>query len=166
VKCPCCGGAELVRDTRDQTYTYKGETTVIPAVTTDYCPACDESITDMGETERVMREISIFSKAVDAGNVIDHQEVQAWADNLSTDVEAMTVSELIEHLHRFPQDMPVFVQGYETGWDRIHALREAPVLPFKKAQEWDGEYKEANEFRNPGEPFSAVLIEGRRGARR
>jgi len=66
VKCPCCGGAELVRDTRDLPYTYKGETTVIQAVTADFCPACDESITEMVETERVMREISIFSKAVDA----------------------------------------------------------------------------------------------------
>ncbi len=66
MKCPCCGGAELVRDTRDVPYAYKGETTVIPAVTADYCPACDESITDMAETERVMREMQTFNKAVDA----------------------------------------------------------------------------------------------------
>lgn len=100
---------------------------------------------------------------VGAGNVIDHQDVQEWPDNLSMDVPAMTVSELIEHLHRFPPDIPVLVHGYETGWNRIHALREAPVVLFKKAQEWDGEYKEASEFRHPGEPFPAVLIEGRRG---
>ena len=57
MQCPVCGAAELIHDTRDLPYTYKGETTVIPAVTADFCPACDESITDMLETERVMREM-------------------------------------------------------------------------------------------------------------
>lgn len=30
MKCPVCGAAELIHDTRDLPYTYKGETTVIP----------------------------------------------------------------------------------------------------------------------------------------
>lgn len=58
--CPCCGAAELVRDTRDLPYTHKGRTTVIPAVMADFCPACGESITDKAETERVMREMRAF----------------------------------------------------------------------------------------------------------
>lgn len=29
MKCPCCGAAELVHDTRDMPYTYKGEFTTI-----------------------------------------------------------------------------------------------------------------------------------------
>lgn len=69
MKCPVCGAAELVHDTRDLPYTYKGETTVIPAVTADFCPACDESITDMMETERVMREMQAFTKQVNAAIV-------------------------------------------------------------------------------------------------
>ena len=69
MKCPVCGAAELIRDTRDLPYTYKGETTVIPAVTADFCPACDESITDMLETERVMREMQAFNKQVNAAIV-------------------------------------------------------------------------------------------------
>jgi len=64
VKCPVCGAAQLIRDTRDLSYTYKGETTVIPSVTADFCSACDESITDMLETERVMREMQAFNKQV------------------------------------------------------------------------------------------------------
>jgi len=37
------GAVELVRDTRNLPYTYKGETTV-PAVTAnDFCPACGQS---------------------------------------------------------------------------------------------------------------------------
>jgi len=69
MKCPVCGAAELIHDTRDLPYIYKGETTVIPAVTADFCPACDESITDMAETERVMREMQAFNKQVNAAIV-------------------------------------------------------------------------------------------------
>ena len=69
MKCPVCGAAELIHDTRDLPYTYKGETTMIPAVTANLCPACDESITDMAETERVMREMQAFHKQVNAAIV-------------------------------------------------------------------------------------------------
>ena len=44
MKCPSCAAADLVRDTRDMSYTYKGETTSIPDVTGDYCPACGEAV--------------------------------------------------------------------------------------------------------------------------
>jgi HTH-type transcriptional regulator / antitoxin MqsA len=33
MKCPVCGSAELVHDTRDIRYLYKRETTLIPEVT-------------------------------------------------------------------------------------------------------------------------------------
>lgn len=69
MKCPVCGAAELIHDTRDLPYTYKGEITTIPAVTADFCPACDESITDLAETERVMREMQAFHKQVNAAIV-------------------------------------------------------------------------------------------------
>jgi HTH-type transcriptional regulator/antitoxin MqsA len=69
MKCPVCGAAELIHDTRDLPYTYKGETTTIPAVAADFCPACDESITDMAETDRVMREMQAFNKQVNAAIV-------------------------------------------------------------------------------------------------
>ncbi len=58
MKCPLCGQAELVHTTRPETYTYKGETTVVADVTGDYCSACEELITDAPETERVMSECS------------------------------------------------------------------------------------------------------------
>ena len=69
MKCPVCGEAKLIHDTRDLPYTYKGETTTIPAVTADFCPACNESITDLAETERVMREMQAFNKQVNAAIV-------------------------------------------------------------------------------------------------
>ncbi len=69
MKCPVCGAAKLIHDTRDLPYVYKGETTIIPAVTAHFCPACDESITDLAETERVMREMRAFNKQVNAAIV-------------------------------------------------------------------------------------------------
>jgi HTH-type transcriptional regulator/antitoxin MqsA len=69
MKCPICGAAELIHDTRDLPYTYKGENTVITAVTGDYCPACAESILDAAESNRVMREMRAFSKQVNAAIV-------------------------------------------------------------------------------------------------
>ena len=69
MKCPVCGAAELIHDTRDLPYTYKGETTLIAAVTGDFCPACAESILDAAESNRVMREMSAFSKQVNAAIV-------------------------------------------------------------------------------------------------
>jgi len=69
MKCPVCGAAELIYDTRDMPYTYKGETTAIVAVTGYFCPACTESILDMAESNRVMREMRAFSKQVNAAIV-------------------------------------------------------------------------------------------------
>lgn len=69
MKCPVCGEAEVIHDTRDLPYTYKGESTVIAAVTGDFCPACAESILDLAESERVMREMRTFAKQVNAATV-------------------------------------------------------------------------------------------------
>ena len=72
MKCPVCGAAELIHDTRDLPYTYKGETTTIPDVIADFCPACGESITGIGETERVMGEMQAFNRQVNAA-IVDPQ---------------------------------------------------------------------------------------------
>ena len=69
MKCPVCGAAELIRDVRDLPYTYKGEITTISSVTGDFCPACDESILDAVESDRVLREMRAFSKQVNAAIV-------------------------------------------------------------------------------------------------
>jgi HTH-type transcriptional regulator/antitoxin MqsA len=67
--CPVCGATELIHDTRDLPFTYKGETTLIAAVTGDFCPTCAESILEASESERVMREMQLFSKQVNAAFV-------------------------------------------------------------------------------------------------
>ncbi len=69
MKCPVCGAVDLIHDTRDIPYTYKGETTSIPSVIGDFCPACSESILDATESDRVMQEMRAFSKQVNAAIV-------------------------------------------------------------------------------------------------
>ena len=69
MKCPVCGAAKLVRDTRDVPYQYKGETTVIPKLSGDFCPACAEVVLDMSEAERYGQLVSDFNKQVNAAFV-------------------------------------------------------------------------------------------------
>ncbi len=84
MKCPVCGAAKLVHDTRDLPYTYKGETTLIPAVTGDFCPACAESILDAAESDRVMKEMREFSKQVNAA-IVDPQFIASVRKKLKLD---------------------------------------------------------------------------------
>ena len=67
--CPACGAADLVPDTRDLPYTYKGEVTLIPAVTGDFCPACGEAILDRVESTRASSAMLEFNKQVNAAMV-------------------------------------------------------------------------------------------------
>ena len=69
MKCPTCAIAELVHDIRDMPYTYKDGTTIIPDVTGDFCPACDEAIFDQAESRRVSALMREFSKQVNAAIV-------------------------------------------------------------------------------------------------
>lgn len=54
--CPSCGAATMARDLP---YTYKGETTTLPAVMGNFCMTCHESILDAPQSRR--------SHGIDAG---------------------------------------------------------------------------------------------------
>ncbi|MEI6708094.1 MAG: type II TA system antitoxin MqsA family protein [Methylococcales bacterium] len=69
MKCLACGAVELITDTRDMPYTYKGESTVIEAVTGDYCPACDDVVLNAQESQRVSVAMLNFNKQVNAAIV-------------------------------------------------------------------------------------------------
>ena len=69
MKCPICRGAELVHDTCDMPYTYKGESTIIPAMTGDFCPACGEVVLEIGESVRTSALMLEFNKQVNASIV-------------------------------------------------------------------------------------------------
>lgn len=84
MKCPSCGAAELVRDTCDMPYTYKGESTVIPAVAGDFCPACGEAILETGESVRASTAMLEFNKQVNA-SIVDPAFIASVRKKLSLD---------------------------------------------------------------------------------
>jgi HTH-type transcriptional regulator/antitoxin MqsA len=69
MKCPICGAAELIRDTRDLPRIYKGETAIIPAVTGDFCPACDEVVLNREQGDRYSELMGQFQRQVNAAYV-------------------------------------------------------------------------------------------------
>ena len=84
MKCPICGAAELIRDTRDIPYTYKGEFTIIPQVTGDFCPACGEGILDSSEGTRASDLMLEFNKQVNA-SIVDPGFITSVRKKLNLD---------------------------------------------------------------------------------
>ncbi|CAG9182142.1 type II toxin-antitoxin system MqsA family antitoxin [Cupriavidus pinatubonensis] len=65
MKCPECGGAELVNEVRDVPYTYRGESTVIRGVRGDWCPQCGEGVMPMGD-DSLGEAMLAFNREVNA----------------------------------------------------------------------------------------------------
>lgn len=72
----------------------------------------------------------------------------------------MTAGALIEILGKHPADLPVLVEGYETGFDEIHKVQAATAAVSLDAEDWEGQY-------HPAEQGTAcLLIIGRRDSYR
>ena len=84
MKCPSCGAAKLIHDTRDMPYTYKGELTTVPAVTGDFCPACNEVVLNREHGDRYSELIGAFQKQVNAAYV-DPQYITKVRKKLALD---------------------------------------------------------------------------------
>ena len=84
MKCPSCSATELLHDTRDMPYIYKGESTLIPGVTGDFCPACDESILNAVESRRTMNFMLDFNKQVNA-SIVDPGFIASVRKKLALD---------------------------------------------------------------------------------
>lgn len=85
MKCPTCTFAgDLVSDTRDIEYSYKGESTVIPLVSGEFCPACGESVLNMEESARLSAAMLEFNKQVNAA-IVDPQFIATVRKKLNLD---------------------------------------------------------------------------------
>jgi HTH-type transcriptional regulator/antitoxin MqsA len=82
MKCLACENAELVADTRNMPYSYKGELTYIEAVTGEFCPACDEVLLNATESQRVSAAMLAFNKQVNAA-VVDPQFIVSVREKLA-----------------------------------------------------------------------------------
>jgi HTH-type transcriptional regulator / antitoxin MqsA len=58
-----------VHDPRDIPYTYKGESTTIPEVSGQFCPACGEAVLERNDSARVSSLMLEFNKQVNASIV-------------------------------------------------------------------------------------------------
>ena len=105
MKCPVCGAAELIHDTRDMPYTYKGETTTIPAVTGDHCPACIEVILERDQGDRYSELIGQFQRRVNAAFI---------APGFITDIRKKLALDQREAAKIFGGGVNAFSR-YETG---------------------------------------------------
>jgi HTH-type transcriptional regulator / antitoxin MqsA len=70
MNCPACGAASLESDTRDLPYVYKGEATVIAAVSGDYCAICGECVVSADQSALVSDAMLAFNKRVN-GSMVD-----------------------------------------------------------------------------------------------
>ena len=84
MKCPNCGKAKLVHASRDMSYTYKGESTTLRAVTGDFCSACGETILDRSESMRTGALMLEFNKQVNA-SIIDPAFITSVRKKLKLD---------------------------------------------------------------------------------
>ncbi len=82
--CLSCDAQGMVRDTRDQPYTYKGETTTIPDVSGAFCSACGEVILDVAESARVSAAMLEFNKQVNA-SIVDPGFIASVRKKLALD---------------------------------------------------------------------------------
>jgi HTH-type transcriptional regulator/antitoxin MqsA len=73
-----------VHDVRDLPYTYKGETTVIPAVEADYCPVCDEALLDWEQMGRLDVLMGEFNQQVNAA-LVDPEFIAGVRKKLALD---------------------------------------------------------------------------------
>ncbi len=84
MRCPSCAAAEMVYDTRDISYVYKGETTLIPDISGDFCPACNEILLNADESRRSMMMMQEFNKQVNAA-MIDPEFISSVRKKLGLD---------------------------------------------------------------------------------
>jgi len=53
----------------------------------------------------------------------------------------LTVSELINILQQFPEDMPVIVSGYENGYENFYHPFVKKVIHLPENPYWDGQFQ-------------------------
>ena len=84
MRCPICARQDLVFDTRDIDYAYKGELTKIPSVNGEFCPSCGEMILDSIEAVRVNAAMMEFNKQVNA-SIVDPKYIADIRKKLKLD---------------------------------------------------------------------------------
>ena len=71
MRCPSCSSPDnhLLHDTRDLPYAFHGQSTVIQAVSGDYCPVCGEGVFALSESVRISGLMRAFNRQVTAATL-------------------------------------------------------------------------------------------------
>jgi hypothetical protein len=110
---------------------------------------------------------SALTAGVDGEPFASPEAQQSSLQGAAVHARSMTVGDLKALLEQFPPDAPVIVEGYETGWDGVHSVQDALVVPRQSAEDWDGEFQSVKDAEGANVPSTlAVQIIGRRGHRR
>lgn len=67
-----------------------------------------------------------------------------------------SVAELIEALKKYPQDLPVLVSGYESGFENLLPPIKERLVRKPENQYWDGEFQITEEENE--ESLEAVVL--------
>jgi HTH-type transcriptional regulator/antitoxin MqsA len=79
-------------------YTYKGEVTVIPAVSGDFCLACNEVVLNMAESARTSSAMLAFNKQINA-SIVDPGFIVSVRNKLALDRKRPTNTVLTQMLN-------------------------------------------------------------------
>ena len=71
--------------------------------------------------------------------------------------KSTTVKELIKILQSLPQDYPVLVSGYESGYEHFYYPQVCKVTHHPDNKYFEGEYQIADE-KETGETSQAVIL--------
>jgi hypothetical protein len=58
-----------------------------------------------------------------------------------TDSKGYTVGELRELLNEYPDEMPVIISGYESGYEFFYPPTVRKVKHYPENKYWDGEFQ-------------------------
>lgn len=105
--CALCGKGQLVRDTRDIPYTYKGQKTVIKNIRGEYCNRCSHGYYGPGDDgQKVMDEAGRWQQDVDA--ILQEQAIFVAKTRQKLDLDQRQAGEI------FGGGVNAFSR-YETG---------------------------------------------------
>lgn len=60
MKCPVCGAADLIHETRDISCAYGGKSMLIRNVCGDFCPICGEGVLDQQTGDAYSHQVRLF----------------------------------------------------------------------------------------------------------
>ena len=76
MKCPVCGGAELIHEARDVPFTYKGRKFIVEGVIGQHCPACGETVMTEAESDTYTAKTMLLRKMVNTESIAPAYIVQ------------------------------------------------------------------------------------------